>query len=223
MNHLHRVMLAALSAVAEGCVDTGAGGPTIADVAADQLSIQPSIIDDDPAPADGKVPIVVQFYRGTQFVELASNSVVICNGVPIPWSTVGYTARVPLVAPGGSLAFVHSRTGVTTQAVVKVPPRPVLTSPMEGELLGRLAPLTLHYAASSSAGVRPGASDGKTALNGNEQPDNGTATLDVGMLGAGAGTVQISRRVVSTPTGTGFASVLATYTIVSPVTRVTWQ
>jgi len=223
MNHLHRGMLTALSAVAAGCVDSTASGPAIADVAAAELSIQPAIVDDDTAPADGKVPIVVQFYRGNEFVELASNSVVICNGVPIPWSTVGYAARVPLVAPGGSLAFVHSRAGVTTQAVVKVPPRPVLSSPMEGELLVRSLPLTLHYTASTSAGVRPRASDGKTEVNGNEQPDSGTATLDVGILGPGAGTVQVSRRVTSTPTGTGFASVLATYTIISPITHVTWQ
>ena len=201
----------------------GCPPPAVVDVAASALVIQPSIIDVDPSPSDGKVPVIVAFLQGGKSVQLASSNTVTCNGVTLAWSGIGYGGRVPIVAAGGDLAVVHARAGVSTPVHVTVPARPVVTSPAAGASLPRATSLTITYVAAASAGIRPGAGDGATGLSGAEQPDSGTATLDVSKLAPGPGTVDVSRRVVSSPTGTGFASVVTTYTISSASIHVTWQ
>jgi hypothetical protein len=217
------VVVAGTAAMAglAGCYSPAGGQPV--DVAASELSIQPAIIDSDPSPSDGKLPVIVQFYRGGGFVQLAGTSTVTCNGIALTWNGLGYAERVPVVAPGGTLAFVHVRGGETAQIAVTVPPRPVVTAPASGASVARTTNLAISYAAAASAGVRPGASDGTSALAGTEQPDTGTATIDVSQLHAGPGTIDISRRIVSTAGGTGFGAVSATYTISSASTHVTWR
>jgi hypothetical protein len=214
--------LTAVVAVGAGCVDRSATETTVADVPASQLSLEPSIIDSDPAPSDGMLPVVVQFFHGNQFVQLA-NTAVMCNGVTLPWGVLGYAARVPVPAAGSSMVFTHMRGGTTTMATIKVPPRPVITSPPAGAMLTRTTNLAIGYVPSTSAGVRPDASDGTVGVNGAEQSETGTAYLDVSMLHAGAGTVSVARRFVSLPAATGFQGVVVTYTISSPDRSVTWQ
>lgn len=223
MTKLSITMLAVVATCAAGCVDRNASAVTVVDVPAAALSIQPAVVDTDPAPDDGMVPVVVQFYRSNDFVQLGASTAVTCNGAALPWSGLGYAGRVPIVAAGGDFVFVHNRGGVKTQLTLKVPVRPVLSSPVAGASLVRSAKLAIGYAASASAGVRPGASDGTIGISGFEQSDNGTAYLDVSGLRAGAGTIDLSRRVLSVPAGTGFQSVVATYTIASVETQVTWQ
>jgi len=138
------------------------------------------------------------------------------------WNGLGYAERVPIVPAGGNLTIVHLREGVTTQLAIVVPMRPVVTSPASGASLPRTS-VELRYVAATSAGVRPAGSDGATSVSGSEQPDTGSAMLDVSTLHAGAGTLDLSRRVVTTPASTGFASATATYTISSPPTPVVWQ
>jgi hypothetical protein len=214
--------LTAVLALWAGCVDRSATETKVADVPASQLSLEPSIIDSDPMPSDGMLPVVVQFFHGNEFVQLA-NTAVMCNGVTLPWGGLGYAARVPVPAAGSSMVFTHMRGGTTTMATIKVPPRPVITSPAAGAMLPRTTNLAIGYVPSSSAGVRPDASDSMVAINGAMQSETGTAYLDVSMLHAGAGAVSVARRFVSLPTATGFQGVVVTYTISSPDTAVTWQ
>lgn len=214
--------LLAVLAVGAGCVNGSAAATTVADVPASQLSIEPSIIDSDPTPSDGMMPVVVQFFHGNEFVQLA-NTLVTCNGVTLPWGSLGYAARVPVPAAGSTMVFTHVKGGTTTMATIKVPSRPVLTSPTAGAMLTRTTNLAIAYVPSTSAGVRPDASDSTTAVNGSEQSETGTAYLDVSMLHPGTGTVSVARRFVSLPTATGFQGVVVTYTISSPDTAVTWQ
>jgi hypothetical protein len=220
-----RMTLLTVLAVAAGggCVAANASDPTVVDLAANQLSIQPTVIDDDPAPSDGMLPVVVQFYRGNDFVKLAGNAAVTCNGTPLLWTGLGYGARVPLPAAGSNLVFGHLRAGTMAQVTIKVPPRPVMVSPAAGAMLTRSVNLAVVYMPSASAGVRASASDGTVGVAGSEQGDNGTAYLDVTGLRAGAGTIAVSRRFLSVPASTGFQSVIANYTITSANTQVTWQ
>ena len=214
--------LTAVLAAGAGCVNGSAAETTVADVPASQLSIEPSVIDASPSPSDGMLPVVVQFFHGNEFVRLA-NTAVMCNGVTLPWGSLGYAARVPVPAAGSSMVFTHVRGGTTTMATIKVPPRPVITSPAAGALLTRTTNLAIGYMPSTSAGVRPDASDGTVGINGSEQSETGTAYLDVSMLHTGAGTVSVARRFVSLPAATGFQGVVVTYTISSPDTAVSWQ
>ena len=204
-------------------MDKSAIDPTVVDLPASQLAIEPQIIDDDPSPSDGMMPVVVQFFRGNEFVKLAGNVALTCNDTPLLWTGLGYGARIPIPAAGASLVFGHVRAGTTAQLTIKVPPRPVMVSPAAGTTLSRGTNLAIGYQPSSSAGVRPTASDGVIGVGGSEQADNGTAYLDVTGLRAGGGTIALSRRFLSVPTGTGFASVVANYTITSATTQVTWQ
>lgn len=190
--------------------------------AAAEREIKPAIIDLEPAPADGKVPVVVQFFDGGAYVQLGATSSVTYNGVALGWNGLGYAERVPIVAAGGSITIAHLRGGVTTQLTVAVPARPVVMSPASGASLPRTS-VELHYIAATSAGIRPSASDGATGVNGTEQPDTGTAMLEVSTLHAGAGTLGLSRRITSMQSDTGFASATATYTIFSAPTAVVWQ
>lgn len=219
---ISKTILTAALAAWGGCVNGSATQTTVVDVPASQLSLEPSIIDSDPTPSDGKLPVVVQFFKGNDFVQLA-NTAVMCNGVTLPWGALGYAARVPVPAAGSSMVFTHMRGGTTTMAMIKVPPRPVITSPAAGAMLARTTNLAIGYVPSTSAGVRPDASDSTGAFNGSEQSETGTAYLDVSGLRAGAGTVSIARRFVSLPAATGFQGVVVTYTISSPDTAVTWQ
>ena len=211
------------AAAVGGCMGSNASDPTVVDLPASQLSIEPQIIDDDPAPSDGMLPVVVQFFRGNEFVQLAGNVALTCNDTPLLWTGIGYGARIPVPEAGTSLVFGHVRAGTTAKLTIKVPPRPVMVSPAEGSMLSRSANLPIRYEPAASAGIRPSASDGVIGVGGSEQGDSGTAYLDVSVLHAGGGTIAVSRRFLSVPTGTGFGSVIANYTITSANTQVTWQ
>jgi hypothetical protein len=216
-------LLTVLAVGTPGCVNGGGVDPTAVDVPAAELSIEPSIIDADPAPSDGKVPLVVQVFHGNEFVKLGGSATLMCNGTPLSWSGLGYAMQIPLPVAGDSLTFSHARGGMTTQFTIKVPPRPTLTSPAAGAMLNRTSSLGVGYVPATSAGVRAVASDSLVGVSGSEGSETGTAYVDVSMLHAGKGTVAITRRYLSVPSGTGFKSVTATYTITSADTAVTWN
>lgn len=205
-----------------GCLDSGEIKSV--DAPAGQLSIEPSIVDSDAAPADGKVPVVVQFFQANQPVKLASGTVSV-NDVTLPWSTGGYTARVPIVSSGGSLVFAYTHAGTTTKFPYQVPPRPTVLTPMANDTVVRTLSLMITYVSSNSFGVRPLASDGGgIAVAGGMQSETGMAFLDVSGLRPGqGGSVGITRHIVSTPPGNMFASAAVTYDITSLPTPVIWQ
>jgi hypothetical protein len=205
-----------------GCLDSSLGDVTSVNLPANQLQIEPQIVDADAAPADGKVPVVVQFFHASDYVKLASGSVS-ANGVPLPWGSTGYAARIPIVPPGGSILFAYTRAGTTTQFTYPVPPRPVVTSPVANDAVLRSLNLMITYVSSSSFGVRPLAADSGFGVTGGEQSDTGTAFLDVSGLRPGSGSVGVTRRLVSTPPDNGFQSAAVTYDITSLPTPVIWQ
>ncbi len=205
-----------------GCIDSSLGGVESADVPASQLAIEPTLVDSDAAPADGMIPVVVQFFQANQYVKLASATLTI-NGIAVPYGSMGYTTRIPIVPSGGAITFTHIRAGVSTQFIYQVPPRPTITSPMTNEVVPRSVNLQISYVSANGLAVRPLAADASAGTTGVEQSDNGMAFLDVTGLRSGAGSVGVARRYVTTPSGTGFQSATVTYTITSLPTPVTWQ
>jgi len=216
-----RIAMIMVLGASTGCLDSDLGIKSV-DVPASQLQIEPTIVDADAAPPDGMVPVVVQFFQSNELVKLSSAALSI-NGVGIPFGSMGYSTRIPMVASGGNIMFTYTRAGSATQFTYRVPPRPTVTSPAPNEVVPRTLNLMITYAASTGQAVRPLASDGAAGTSGIEQTDNGMAFLDVTGLRSGAGTIGVARRYVSTPSGSGFQSATITYTITSLPIPVTWQ
>jgi hypothetical protein len=210
-----------------GCLDSDLGHVKAVDVPASQLAIEPAIADAEPPAADGMIPVVVQFFQtnngqGIELVKLSSATLSI-NGVLVPYGSMGYATRIPIVPEGGSITFTYTRAGATTQFIYRVPPRPTIVSPAANASVARTVNLTITYGASTGQAVRPLAADASFETIGLEQTDNGTATLDVTSLRPGAGSVSLARRFVTTQTGSGFQSAAVTYTTTSLPTPVIWQ
>lgn len=214
-------MLMVLSA-STACFDTDLGNVKSVDVPANQLVIEPTIADPVPPASDGTIPVTVQFFQGSDLVKLGSATISV-NGVAMPYGSMGYATRIPIVAAGGGIMFTYTHAGSTTQFIYRVPPRPTVTSPTANEVVVRSLMLMISYAASTGEAVRPLASDATIGTIGIEQTDNGMAFLDVTGLRPGAGSVSVARRFVTTPSGSGFQSAAVTYTITSLPTPVTWQ
>ena len=200
--------------------------PAVVDEPASNLTIKISVLDIESPPSDGKVAMVVQFFSGGKYVQLAANATVTCNGINLPLGGLGYAERVPLVGPGGTYHFVHSRGGVNSQVNVTVPSRPVITSPAAGAHVPISNSLTITYVADGGTGIGASAGDGSTGVGTGTvlQPDNGSFTgFDVSALHAGAGSIGITRQFINNIPGTGFAAAEVTYQCGSPQTNVTWN
>ncbi len=194
------------------------------DQPAASLDVILSVIDTTANPFDGKVAVVAQFSFNGDSVDLGGNATVACNGVPLTFSGIGYEGRVPLLAAGASYTFVHLRGGKSTSATVIAPPRPVLLSPMAGATVTRSSSLTLTYQAGSGSSVRASASDGTTAVGGDDEPDTGSYTgLNVTSLRAGAGTIGLTRDLPGTLQPTGFRSAHTELTTGSIDVAVIWN
>jgi hypothetical protein len=217
-----RIAMIMVLGASTACFDTDLGNVKSVDVPASQLAIEPTIADAEPPAADGMLPVVVQFFEGNDYVKLSSATLSI-NGVMVPYGSMGYATRIPVVAAGGSITFTYTRAGSTTQFTYRVPPRPTINSPVANEVVVRSVNLMITYGASTAQAVRPLAADASLSTVGIEQTDNGTALLDVTGLRPGAGSVSLARRFVTTPSGSGFQSAAVTYTITSLPTPVTWQ
>jgi len=217
-----RIALILVLGISTGCLDSSLGEVKSTNVPANQLTIEPTIVDSDAAPADGMIPVVVQFFQGNEYVRLSTASLSV-NGVTVPFGSMGYLAKIPLVPSGGTIAFTHIQAGVTTQLTYRVPPRPTITSPATNEVVPRMTNLMIAYVSADGQAVRPVAADASLGTSGIEQSDNGMAFLDVTGLRPGAGSVGVARRYVTSPSGSGFQSVAVTYTITSLPVPVTWQ
>jgi hypothetical protein len=205
-----------------GCLDTSDGGVKSVSAPASQLSIEPTIVDDNPAPADGMIAVTVKVFQANEFVRLSTANLTV-DGVTVPYSTSGYAARIPIVPAGGNIKFAHVQSGVTTEFTYEVPPRPTIISPMPGEGVPRTTNMMITYVSAKAQAVRPSATDGSFGTTGIEQTDNGMAFLDVSGLRPSTGSLTLARRYVATPSMTGFQSATVTYTISSPPIPVGWQ
>ena len=217
-----RIAMIMVLGASTGCLDSGLGDVKSVNVAASELVIEPTIVDADAAPPDGMIPVIVQFFQSNEYVKLSSATLSI-NGVGVPYGSMGYATRIPIVAAGGSITFAYTRAGSVTQFIYRVPSRPSITAPMVNEVVPRTINMMIMYSASTGQAVRPLASDGSLGTSGIEQTDNGMAFLDVTGLRPGAGTVGIARRYVTTSPGSGFQTATVTYTITSLPVPVTWQ
>jgi hypothetical protein len=142
----------------------------------------------------------------------------------VPYGSMGYITKIPIVASGGAITFMYTRAGSPpTQFTYRVPPRPSITSPVANDVVARSVNLAITYASANGQAVRPIASDGSLGTTGIEQSDNGMAFIDVAGLRPGAGSVGVARRYVTTPPGSGFQIAAITYTITSLPIPVTWQ
>jgi len=198
--------------------------PSVVDEPASNLSATLTVVDITESPSDGKVPIIMQFFKNGKYVQLASNITVSCNGVNLPLGGLGYAERVPLVATGGKYICVYSRNAVNSQINVTVPARPVVTAPAQGATVARSNNLTINYAADGGTGITGSGSDGATSVGHDTQNDTGTYTgLDVSSLQAGPGTVSITREFKNNIPGTGFISVEVKYTTSRTGNNVTWN
>ena len=212
-----------LGAWTTGCVDPSNGEVPVADVPASQLSIEPTLVDADPAPPDGQIAVVVQLFHANNYVRLGSGASLSVDGVTLPWSNLGYIGKIPLVGSGGSIVFEHTRAGATTRLTYTVPPRPTIVKPAAGDLVERGTNVTITYVMASSSGVRPSGSDGTNGVSGSEQSETGMAFLDASGLRPGPGTIRLARRIVQSPSGSGFQTSVVTYTITSAPVSVSWQ
>ncbi|HMK39767.1 MAG TPA: hypothetical protein VK569_10525 [Bacteroidota bacterium] len=217
------VMILSLSFWGAGC--SGCQNPSTVSAPASQVDVILSVSDISETPSDGKVLVVMQFQQNGTVVQLASDASTSCNGVALTYNGLvfGNAGRVPLVAAGGTYAFTHIRSGVTTNVSITVPPRPVFSPPtVDGATIMRTSSLTIHYVAGTGVAVFGGASDGTHDLN-NSQPDNGTFTgLNVSGFNAGPGTLSIQRELQFPVTGTGFHSATERFYI-TKTAAVTWQ
>jgi hypothetical protein len=205
-----------------GCLETSDGGVKSVSSPPSQLSIEPTIVDDNPAPADGMISVVVKIFQANEYVRLSTANLTV-NGVTVPYSTSGYITRIPIVPAGGAIKFAHVQSGVTTAFSYEVPPRPTILSPMPDEVVPRTTNMMINYVAAKAHAVRPSAMGGASGTTGIEQSDSGMAFLDVSGLQPSVGSLTLARRYVATPSGTGFQSVTVTYTINSLPTPVGWQ
>ena len=214
-------VLILLALVLPGCPNSYV---TPADTSAANLDVKLVVID-TPTSSDGKNVVVMQFLFGGKPVQFAGTETASCNGVGLTLNGLvfGYAERVPSVPVGGTYHFVYTHGGVPTAIDLVVPPRVVFTSPMAGATLARNNNMTIHYVADGGSGVDAGGSTSAVGLARNVfEPDNGTYTgLDTTSLGTGAGTLSLTRRFETTPTGTGFHAVSTQYDSISEI-HVTW-
>jgi hypothetical protein len=217
--------LASLAATTAAC-----NPPPVVDVAPSSLDAKVSIIDTDPTPSDHKIIVAVQFFTGGNFVQLAGNSTVACNGTALPWNGLGYMARVPIMGSGSSYVIQFTRNGSTTQFSVPVQARPVITSPAAGATVTRSSNLVIAYqpgGSSTVTGVRGGASGRQgssgTSTSGNDQPDDGTYEgLNVSSFDAGSGSLDLTKHLTPTPSSSSFHAVEVKYDSGNH-RAVTWQ
>jgi hypothetical protein len=242
-------VFAILGPAVAGCIVDGDDSsddktPRVVDVAASKLDLTASIYDRNPLTTIFEQPDAwrceVKFFMGDRLVRLASNAKVTCNGVPLSWSGLPdyqYSVEVPGVLdlpPGTTVAIVHSRKGVDTQANVTVPQHLVITSPAEGAKISRDISFTINYEIKPGDDIAygvtpwacwwtPGHPLPALPIWGSEQPDNGVAVMSAKGFGTGPGFINIARRYTMTPSASGFSSERTTFTRYSGDVNVTWQ
>lgn len=202
---------------------TGCEPPQVVNEPAAKLGVQVNILDTDPSPSDGKVPITIQFSLNGKVVQLSDDAEVRCESTPMLYrGFLGYSARVPLGAAGSTYTCTHTFGTTVSTVSVPVPTRPSFTSLTEGAPVERSKTLQIQYQTNNAASVRVTATDGTDTVGGDDQSDNGTYKIDTSTLKAGEGSISLSKDIQSEPSGTGFASAKINYTITS-VLKVTWK
>jgi hypothetical protein len=194
------------------------------------LDVKVTVMDYDPIPWDGKVAVIMKFTDSGKPVHLQGYILVTCNGNVLPFEQFwqSYADRVPLQPVDGTYHFEYTVKDQHCAVDVKVPPRPVITSPAagppnQGPMVVIRNNLTIRYVPGNGIGVNVSAGDGKTGLGGpGMKADNGLYDgFDVTALQSGPGRLGVTRRYEYSKSGTSFKSAVVNYSSSADL-NVTW-
>ena len=197
--------------------------PPIVDLAAAELDVKINILDTQGSSPGSKAFATFRFLSNGKIVQLDGNASVTCNSEGLSWAGLFYRDWIPTAAAGGTNTFRHTRNQVTTEIIVPVQPRPVITYPAAGEGITRGTNIGMTYVPGGGTGMRGSASNSDASNGGTLQLDNGSYTgLDASSLAAGSGKLSLTREFkLPLPAG-GFKSVEATYSSEADV-KVNWN
>lgn len=198
-----------------------------------QLDLSLTLIDD---PQQGNPSVSMTFHHGSEEVSFLDGGVT-CNGVElyVDSDRKQYSGALPRVPAGAAyhcsynlitIDFLGRTHNEGERAAIDVIARepPVILTPRAGDKLPRVRPLTVTYAAASSAGVQVVAYGPFNAIGATPgvRADTGTYDgIDVSSFYEGSGSVVVRRTYGEIPTGTGFQSVQMTYNVFASV-YVAW-
>lgn len=188
----------------------------------ENLEIQARFVDSDGS-SDGKIVVAVQFFQQDKLVELTSGATIRCNDTELAHTSLGYGGRVDAVAPGGTYAVTHQLPdGEVTTLRVPVPQRPQITAPTAGAQLARTNDQVIVFA-SGGGSVTATAVGPAGSATGQVTPDaSGMASVNPSTVGAGNGSLILTRELQGGVDGTGFASASFIYSIEKKL-PVVWQ
>lgn len=188
----------------------------------ENLEIQARFVDSDGS-SDGKVVVAVQFFQKGKLVELTSGATIRCNDTELAHTSLAYGGRVDAVAPGGTYQVSHQLPdGELTTLKVPAPPRPQITSPVAGAQLARNSEQVIVFATGGGAVMATAVGPAGTAM-GTLTPDaRGMTSVNPSAVGAGNGSLILTRELEGGVDGTGFASASFIYSIEKKL-PVVWQ
>lgn len=209
--------LALLLMLCSSCTNTSfTGDPP------ENLEIQAHFVDSE-EPTDGKILVAVQFFQKAKFVDLTSGATIRCNGTELTHTPLGYTGRVTAVAAGGTYEVAHELSGERTLLRVTAPARPVITSPVAGAQLSRTAELVIQFTAGGGSSVQAMAIGPAGSVMGESTPDRaGMTKVTATTVGAGNGSLVLTREIEGGVDGTGFAGASFVYAVEKRL-PVVWQ
>lgn len=188
----------------------------------ENLEIQARFVDSE-EPTDGKIVVAVQFFQKGKFVDLTSGATIRCNGTELVHTAIGYNGRVTAVAAGGTYEVAHELGGERTLLRVTAPARPVITAPAPGAQLSRTAEQVIQFTAGEGSTVRATAIGPAGSVMGEPAQDRGgLAKVTAATVGAGNGSLVLTREIEAGVDGTGFALASFVYSVDKRL-PVVWQ
>ena len=187
----------------------------------ENLEIQARFIDVD-MPSDGKIAVAVQFFQKGKFVDLTSGATIRCNGTELVHTQLGYSGRVT-AAVAGTYEVAHELEGERTVLKATAPARPVITSPAANAQLARTAEQVIQFTADGGGTVRATAIGPSGSVMGEPtQASSGMTKVLASAVGAGNGSLVLTREIEVGVDGTGFAAASYLYSIDKRL-PVVWQ
>jgi hypothetical protein len=188
----------------------------------ENLEIQARFIDVD-APSDGKIAVAVQFFQKGKFVDLTSGATIRCNGTELVHTQLGYSGRVPAVPAAGTYEVAHELGGERTSLKVTAPARPVITQPAAGAQLSRTAEQVIQFTAGGGGAVQAMAiGPAGSEMGAPTQALSGVTKVTASTVGAGNGSLVLTREIEGGVDGTGFAAASYVYSVDKRL-PVVWQ
>lgn len=192
----------------------------------ENLEIQARFVDVDSSgdgSSDGKVVVAVQFFQKGKFVDLTSGATIRCNGTELAHTSIGYAGRVDAVAAGGTYQVSHELPdGESTSIRVPVPARPQITSPVAGAQLAHNRDQVIVFASGGGVVTAMAVGPAGTATSAATPDASGMVSVNPSSVGAGNGSLILTRELEGGIDGTGFAAASFLYAIEKKL-PVVWQ